>query len=302
MTNQAIEIKNLSKQYGAGNIALHDLSLEIPKGSFFCLLGPNGAGKSTIINIIAGLVKKTSGKIKILGVDIDQDPYMAKSLLGIVPQEINLDVYIPIKDMLKTYAGFYGKNVSYSYIMDILSDLGLQDKANETSRALSGGMKRRMLIAKAIIHKPKVLILDEPSAGVDIKLRDSIWEYCKKLNKDGVTIILTTHYMEEAENLCNKVAFINRGEIIRCGDMDSLLKQYGSKKIHIEFKEKCDIFNKLKPLSEHISQDSEKSISLVLDDTKLPEVISAMNEFSKYIKAFWSSRPKLEDIFKNVIS
>ena len=214
MTDNAIEINNLFKEYSSGSVALQDLSLNIPKGSFFCLLGPNGAGKSTIINIIAGLVKKTSGNIKILGVDIDKNPYDAKSLLGIVPQEINLDVYIPLKDMLKTYAGFYGKNVSYSYIMDILSDLGLKDKATQTSRALSGGMKRRMLIAKAIIHQPKILILDEPSAGVDIKLRDAIWEYCKKLNKNGVTIILTTHHMQEAESLCNKAAFIDKGKII----------------------------------------------------------------------------------------
>lgn len=232
----AIEIKHLNKTYkGSKNspdkVALKDVILGIPKGSIFGLLGPNGAGKSTIINIMAGLVMKTSGEVNIWGFDIDHNERNAKAHIGVVPQEINFDAFFTPKTSLEFQAGLYGVPKSERRTQEILELVGLGDKGDAYVRALSGGMKRRLLIAKAMVHSPPILVLDEPTAGVDIELRRQLWENVKKLNQQGVTIVLTTHYLEEAEELCDRIAIINHGEIVACEEKDALLKRIDSKEI-----------------------------------------------------------------------
>ncbi|MGO3345430.1 MAG: ABC transporter ATP-binding protein [Marinomonas sp.] len=222
----AIEISDLKKRYDGGFEALKGVSLKIEKGDFFALLGPNGAGKSTTIGILCSLVNKTSGKVSIFGTDIDRDFAKAKQHLGVVPQEFNFNVFETVFNVVVTQAGFYGisKEVAEVRAEKYLKQLGLWDKKDAQSRMLSGGMKRRLMIARALIHEPDVLILDEPTAGVDIELRRSMWEFIKALNEQGTTIILTTHYLEEAEQLCRNIAIINNGEIVENTSVKALLK------------------------------------------------------------------------------
>lgn len=226
MTN-AISIRQLKKQYASGHQALSGIDLDVQEGDFFALLGPNGAGKSTTIGIISSLVQKTSGTVKIFGVDIDEDFAKAKSYLGIVPQEFNFNNFETVWNILIAQAGFYGipASVAGERAEHYLRVLGLWDKRKSPARNLSGGMKRRVMIARALIHKPKILILDEPTAGVDIELRRSMWEFLQDTNAQGTTIILTTHYLEEAEHLCRNIAIIDHGEIIKNTSMKELLSQ-----------------------------------------------------------------------------
>ncbi len=232
----AIEIRNLNKIYKASGRypekpALHDVSLSIPKGSIFGLLGPNGAGKSTIINIMAGLVTKTSGSVRIWGLDIDEDPRNAKAAIGIVPQEINYDAFFSPAHLLDLMAGLYGVPKQKRRTMELLRMVGLEDKANAYTRSLSGGMKRRLMVAKAMVHSPPVLVLDEPTAGVDVELRKQLWASVRALNKRGVTILLTTHYLEEAEELCDRIAIINHGRVIIDESTENLLSRINNKEI-----------------------------------------------------------------------
>jgi ABC-2 type transport system ATP-binding protein len=236
MTQNAIEIRNLNKTYKASGkspekLALKDVSLDIPRGSIFGLLGPNGAGKSTIINIMAGLVIKTSGSVKIWDIDIDIDQRAAKSAIGTVPQEINYDPFFSPKRLLELQAGLYGVPKSERRTMEILETVGLADKADAYTRSLSGGMRRRLMVAKAMVHSPPILVLDEPSAGVDVELRKQLWANIKDLNKKGVTILLTTHYLEEAEELCDEIAIIDRGEIICSEPKETILARIDAKEI-----------------------------------------------------------------------
>jgi len=215
----AISIRNLVKRYaaegsGPGKLALNDVSFDVPQGGIFGLLGPNGAGKSTLINILAGLVKKTSGTAEVWGFDIDRDMRNAKRSIGIVPQEIVFDPFFTPVEVLDNQAGLYGVPRAMRRSMDLLRAVHLEDKARSYSRTLSGGMKRRLLIAKALVHSPPVLVLDEPTAGVDVELRRQLWELVREMNAEGVTIVLTTHYLEEAEELCDRIAIINHGELI----------------------------------------------------------------------------------------
>lgn len=214
MQTSAISINNLSKTYAGGKQALDDVSFEVEQGSIFGLLGPNGAGKSTLINILAGLVKKTSGHANIWGFDIDANPRNAKASIGIVPQEIMFDPFFTPKEALELQAGLYGVPASKRKTMELLRAVRLEDKADAYARTLSGGMKRRLLVAKAMVHTPPVIVLDEPTAGVDIELRQQLWDYVVELNKGGVTVVLTTHYLEEAEQLCDRIAIINHGKLI----------------------------------------------------------------------------------------
>ncbi len=234
--NNAIEITNLNKTYKASGkagekIALRDINLTIPKGSIFGLLGPNGAGKSTLINIMAGLVMKSSGSVKIWDRDIDTDPQGAKAAIGIVPQEINYDPFFSPRRLLDIQAGMYGVPADERHSMDLLKLVGLADKADAYTRSLSGGMKRRLLLAKALVHMPPILVLDEPTAGVDVELRQMLWERVKMLNERGMTILLTTHYLEEAEELCDKIAIINHGQIIVNEDKRALIGRLDHKEI-----------------------------------------------------------------------
>ncbi len=249
----AIEIQNLRKTYplgtardgstGAGFEALKGINLTVDRGDFFALLGPNGAGKSTLIGILASLVMKSSGSCRIMGVDIDKDMARAKSFLGLVPQEFNLNIFEPPMQILINQAGYYGitPRVARSRAEKYLTQLGIMDKAHTPTRMLSGGMKRRLMIARALIHEPAILILDEPTAGVDIELRKLIWNFLTELNASGTTIILTTHYLEEAENLCRNIAIIDHGQIIAHTAMKKLLSRLNQQTYVIEL---------LKPLAQ----------------------------------------------------
>ncbi len=236
MSENAVEIKGLNKTYKASGkspakVALTDVDLTIPKGSIFGLLGPNGAGKSTIINIMAGLVMKTSGSVKIWDIDIDEDERNTRSAIGVVPQEINYDPFFTPRQLLNLQAGLYGVPKAERRTEEILKTVGLLDKADAYTRSLSGGMRRRLMVAKAMVHNPPILVLDEPTAGVDVELRKQLWENVKALNAKGVTVLLTTHYLEEAQELCDRIAIINHGRVIADEDTESLLSRIDNKEI-----------------------------------------------------------------------
>jgi len=232
----AIEISEVGKTYAARGkspekTALEKISLNIPKGSIFGLLGPNGAGKSTLINIMSGMVLKSSGTVKIWGADLDTDQRQVKSNIGIVPQEINIDPFFTPARLLDLQAGMYGVPKAERRTVELLEMMGLSDKANAYARSLSGGMRRRLMIAKAMVHTPPILVLDEPTAGVDLELRTQLWENVKLLNKRGVTVLLTTHYLEEAEELCDRIAIIHKGSIVANEDKETLLARIDSKEV-----------------------------------------------------------------------
>lgn len=236
--SSAIEIRNLQKTYSGTKktppkVALKGIDLDIPQGAFFALLGPNGAGKSTIINILAGLVLKSGGEARILGHDIEKDMRSARMSLGVVPQELILDTFFTVREALDIHAGYYGVPKEKRRTQEIIDAMGLTDKADSHSRRLSGGMRRRLLVAKALVHSPAVLILDEPTAGVDVELRTQLWDYVRALNKNGTTVLLTTHYLEEAEELCDTIAVINHGEVVACDKKTTLLRSFDSKQLVI---------------------------------------------------------------------
>lgn len=235
MSEAAIEIRGLEKTYAGGKVALHGIDLDVPRGSIFGLLGPNGAGKSTTINTLAGLVNKTAGTARIWGFDIDEQPRNAKRSIGVVPQEIIFDAFFTPFEALELQAGLFGIPKSQRRSMELLRAVRLEDKAHAYSRTLSGGMKRRLLVAKALVHNPPVLVLDEPTAGVDIELRAQLWDYVRELNAAGTTIVLTTHYLEEAEALCDRIAIINNGRVVANSDTKSLLAEAGDKQLVVTF-------------------------------------------------------------------
>ena len=234
----AVEITGLSKTYAGNSMqplkkALINVNLEIPRGSFFGLLGPNGAGKSTIINIMAGLVLKTSGDVKVWGYDIDSEMRQARSAIGVVPQELNIDPFFTPREILEVQAGLYGVPKAQRRTEEILAAVRLTDKADSYARTLSGGMRRRMLVAKAMVHSPPILVLDEPTAGVDVELRQQLWSYIRSLRDLGATILLTTHYLEEAGELCDQIAIINNGQVVTSQQTDDLLRTLDSKELII---------------------------------------------------------------------
>ena len=234
----AVELDGLTKVYRGSNRqppkrALDGVDLAVPRGSFFALLGPNGAGKSTLINILAGLVVKTSGTAKVFGVDIDARPRRARRVIGVVPQELNLDAFFSPREALEMQAGLYGVPAAERQTDALLAAVGLSDKADAYARSLSGGMRRRLLVAKALVHRPPVVILDEPTAGVDVELRRSLWAYMRELNRGGVTVILTTHYLEEAEELCDHIAIIDQGRVVAHDRKESLIRQLDEKELTI---------------------------------------------------------------------
>lgn len=233
----AVSIKGLVKIY-AGNkgqrapkLALDHVDLAIPRGGIFGLLGPNGAGKSTLINILAQLVRKTEGSVKIWNIDLDADPRHAAAAIGVVPQELNIDPFFTPRDLLDLQAGMYGVPKAERRTMELLQALSLGDKATSYARTLSGGMRRRLMVAKAMVHNPPVLVLDEPTAGVDVELRQQLWAYVRELNKAGVTVLLTTHYLEEAEELCDQIAIINHGKVIACEPTSTLVNRLDRKEV-----------------------------------------------------------------------
>ena len=298
----ALEIRNLTKTYRGGICALDGIDLCVEEGEFFALLGPNGAGKSTAIGIISSLVNKSAGNIKIFGIDTDRDFDRAKSLIGLVPQELNFSQFESVSEIVLNQAGYYGipRRVAREKTEKFLRQLGLWDRRNQRSRDLSGGMKRRLMIARALVHEPKLLILDEPTAGVDIELRRSMWDFLRDLNAAGTTIILTTHYLEEAEHLCRNIAIINRGKIIENSSMKVLLA-----KLHAEI----FVLDLSKPL-DSVPQGSEFDIELK-DETTLEVLIynsqsfndlfSFLSEKSIEITSMRSKSNRLEELFVNLI-
>jgi ABC-2 type transport system ATP-binding protein len=240
--NPAIQISNLQKTYSNGFVALRGIDLAVQQGDFFALLGPNGAGKSTMIGIITSLVNKTAGKVWIFGHDIDSEFSIAKSFIGVVPQELNFNMWEPIEEILVNQAGYYGivREDAYQRAEVRLKQLGLWGKRREIARSLSGGMKRRLMIARSLMHNPRLLILDEPTAGVDIEMRHSMWEFLQEINHSGTTIVLTTHYLEEAERLCRNIAIIDHGELIEETSMKSLLTRLNTETFILDLKSPLD--------------------------------------------------------------
>ncbi|MFM7620387.1 MAG: ABC transporter ATP-binding protein [Alphaproteobacteria bacterium] len=305
----AIEIEGLSKTYqkSAKNppkIALQNIDLKIKQGSFFGLLGPNGAGKSTIINIMAGLVNKTAGKIKISGIDISENPVASKFKIGIVPQELIIDPFFNVYETLEIYAGYFGIKKSLRKTDEIIEALGLKDKAKAKPRSLSGGMRRRLLVAKALVHNPEILVLDEPTAGVDVELRNQLWQYVKKLNVENkTTILLTTHYLEEAEQLCDEIAVINKGKVIACDKKINLMKLLSNKQLVISSQSAIakETFNELENLEIKFNSDDEVVITYDPEKLAVEKIINRIVNSKMQIKDILTKQPDLEEIFKHLI-
>jgi len=237
----ALLIENLGKVYGNGNIALQDVSLSVPEGSFFALLGPNGAGKSTLINILADTVHASSGKIQLFGHDLLQERSWCKRRMGVVPQEIAFDPFFSPREVLRFSRGMYGQKADDAWVDELLERMELSAHAHKITRQLSGGMRRRLLVAQALVHRPKLVILDEPTAGVDVELRKRLWDFMRELNAAGTTILLTTHYLEEAQELCDKVAIIDKGKLITSRSMDELLADVASSTLYLRYNQEITL-------------------------------------------------------------
>ena len=297
MTDNAIEIKKLRKIYDNKFEALKGIDLNIPKGSFYGLLGPNGAGKTTTIGAISGLVNYHDGSILVMGYDNKKDFRTTRKLIGLSPQELNFDVFFPIKKVLEFQAGYYGlsNNEAKERAETMLEQFGLTEKRNNTCRELSGGMKRRLQIAKALIHNPEILILDEPTAGVDIELRHMLWDFLKKINEEGKTILLTTHYIEEAEHLCDRIAIIDNGNIIINDTIKKLTEQNGHSKIFIE----CETIPSNLSLGNfnYTIDDKQIIIDTESPNKHLPEIMKKMGESNLLINNVEIKKTNLEQVF-----
>ena len=302
MDLSALSIKNLTKVYSNGFKALHGINLEIPHGDFFALLGPNGAGKSTTIGIITSLIKKTSGDICIYGIDIDKDFVSAKKNIGLVPQEINFNTFEPIIEIVTNQAGYYGvpRDISYPEAKKLLKKLGLWDKRQQFSRKLSGGMQRRLMVARALIHKPKLLILDEPTAGADVEVRRLMWDYLKQLNDNGTTIILTTHYLEEAENLCKNIAIIDDGKILENSSMKDFLSQLKNEKFIFYTDNKVENNLYLKDKGFKIIDDTSIEVSLS-SDSDINTLINELSNNGIKVKSLKNKTNRLEELFMRLV-
>lgn len=298
----AIEAEGLYKTYAGTKTspekrALNGIDLKIPRGSIFGLLGPNGAGKSTFINILAGLVRKSSGTVRIWGRDIDQRPRDARAAIGVVPQELAADVFFTPRESLEVQAGFYGVPKSERRTDELLSALGLSDKANAYVRQLSGGMKRRLMVAKAMVHQPPVLILDEPTAGVDVELRRQLWQYVTSLNDLGVTIVLTTHYLEEAQELCDEIAIINRGEVVACEPTAKLLSRMDSRNVVVTPESPVSVAPALQGFETKLRSGGAFSVSYRTGQSSVEQVLAAVRASGVHIKDIATEDPDLEDVF-----
>ena len=303
MNKFALSVENLTKIYSSPktkkhNKALNELSFEVRQGEVFGLLGPNGAGKTTFLSILGGTVIKTSGKVNVWGFDLDQNPRQVRASVGIVPQEVNLDAFFSPKKLLELQAGLYGVTKENRITDLILKMVSLEEKANAYSRNLSGGMKRRLLIAKAMVHQPPILILDEPTAGVDVELRNNLWKNVKALNKEGVTIILTTHYLFEAQEMCDRIAIINKGNLVALDTTEKLLERIKTKKIN--FKVRNIELNKILMMKDiNFKINSENSILATYEKNSLDfgEIINYLNENNIQIEDISTEDGDLEDVF-----
>ncbi len=298
----AVEVSGLGKVYkGSGRTAakraLDDVGLEIPRGSLFGLLGPNGAGKSTLINILAGLVTKTEGTAKIWGYDIDRQTRQARAAIGVVPQELNIDPFFTPRELLELQAGLYGVPPRERKTMEILDILGLADKAEAYTRTLSGGMRRRLMVAKAMVHNPPVLVLDEPTAGVDIELRQQLWGRVRDLNALGTTILLTTHYLEEAEELCDEIAIINHGRVIACEPTPTLLRRLDSKELQVHLCQPLErVPEALQPFEPELSGD-HLVFRYRTSQSPVADILDALSRSGVRVQDIRTEEADLEDIF-----
>ncbi|MFQ5437619.1 MAG: ABC transporter ATP-binding protein [Paracoccaceae bacterium] len=304
MRKNAIEISGLAKTYAATRrsppkAALGGIDLEIPKGSVFGLLGPNGAGKSTLINIMAGLVMKSAGKVTIWGFDQDVNPRQSRAAIGVVPQELNLDAFLTPRETLECQAGLYGVAQKDRRTDEILAAVGLADKAHSYARSLSGGMRRRLLMGKAMVHSPPVLVLDEPTAGVDIELRRMLWDYIRDLNLDhGVTIILTTHYLEEAEAMCDEIAIIDRGRIVAQDKTRDLIATIDAKTLVVTPSDPVAGVGSLPP-DVALERRENGSLALTYSRSRMTagEILTALGQAGVIVRDVTSEEPDLEDVF-----
>jgi ABC-2 type transport system ATP-binding protein len=303
MTEYAIQIAGVQKTYAATRsagpkVALKGIDLNIPKGSIFGLLGPNGAGKSTLINILAGLVVKSAGSVRIWGFDQDINPRQSRAAIGVVPQELNLDAFLTPRESLDLQAGLYGVPKRERRTDEILAAIGLADKANAYSRSLSGGMRRRLLLGKAMVHAPQVLVLDEPTAGVDIELRRMLWAYVRELNATGVTIILTTHYLEEAEQMCDQIAIIDQGQIVAQDSTANLVASMDAKTLVITSQ---DTLPKIKGLPKGVTEnrrpDGRLALTYSRSQHRVEELLNAVHASGIAIRDIATEEPALEDVF-----
>lgn len=299
----ALKIQNLSKTYANGFTALNSVDLIVPQGSFFALLGSNGAGKSTMINIISSLFKPTTGHVEIFGIDLLKNPATAKQFLGVVPQEFNFMQFEKVLNIVVTQAGYFGipAKVALPRAEKLLKALGLWEKRHEKSRALSGGMKRRLMIARALIHQPKLLILDEPTAGVDIELRRSMWDFMQQINQEGTTIILTTHYLEEAEQLCKHIAILDHGVIKENTDMKSLLASLSVETFVLDLTKPCDKLIQLKQVK-HINQPDSLSLEVTIDKgNNLNHIFTQLSQQGIEVASMRNKANRLEALFMNLV-
>ena len=302
MSEYALEITGLKKVYDNNVEALKGIDLKITKGDFFALLGPNGAGKSSTIGIISSITNKTDGNIKIFGVDIDQNFPKAKSFLGVVAQEINFSQFEKVEDIVITQAGFYGipKDIAKARCKNLLKKLSLWDKRQDQARNLSGGQKRRLMIAKALVHEPKLLILDEPTAGVDIELRREMWDFLSDINKKGTTIILTTHYLEEAEQHCNNIAIIDEGSIVEDTTMKELLSRLSIQSFVLDLEHEIQELPNLS-IFDLKSQDSKTLIATLTKDDDLNTLFNKLSEHGIKVKSMRNEQNRLEELFIRLV-
>ncbi|MFN3724799.1 MAG: ABC transporter ATP-binding protein [Allosphingosinicella sp.] len=301
MTDAAISIRDLQKTYAGGKRALDGVSIDVPRGQIFGLLGPNGAGKSTLINILSGMVSKSGGDVSIWGFDIDQHPRNAKRAIGIVPQEILFDPFFTPAETLELTAGLYGVPKEQRRTMELLRAVHLEDKADAYSRTLSGGMKRRLLVAKAMVHSPPILVLDEPTAGVDVELRQQLWEFVRELHAQGVTIVLTTHYLEEAEELCDRIAIINHGKLIANEETRALVGMAQEKAVEVTVDRDltgapdASCFEKIE-----VNGPRTLTITYRKDKVNAGDVLAALQREGLRLVDVSTKEADLEDVFLNL--
>ena len=299
---KALSIQNLDKIYRHGPHALKSISLDVEQGDFFALLGPNGAGKSTTIGIITSLITKTMGQVTVFGTDLDQEPELAKSYIGLVPQEYNFNGFQQVEDILITQAVYYGMPASQAKprAEPVLKQLGLWEKRHSTARALSGGMKRRLMIARALVHEPRLLILDEPTAGVDIELRRSMWHFLQQINALGTTIILTTHYLEEAEHLCRNIAIIDQGRIIENSSMKTLLQRLDKETFVLDLKQPLNTCPQITDIPCQLIDDYTLEVEVNRGDS-LNKIFLALTEKGIDVISMKNKANRLEELFLKLV-
>ena len=292
----AIEISALSKRYGALQV-LSGIDLNVPQGEFFALLGPNGAGKTTLISILAGLVRASSGRARLMGHDVVTDYKLARRKLGVVPQELVFDPFFTVRETLRIQSAYFGLRDNDGWIDELMHHLDLTNKADSNMRSLSGGMKRRVLVAQALVHRPPVIILDEPTAGVDVELRRGLWKFIQNLNRDGHTIVLTTHYLDEAENLCSRIAMLKQGEIVALDTPDNLIRRFHALYLHLRF----DGTLPASLAGIQIDSDGDRHTLKLSNYAEVESVLGALRNAGRSVTEMELSQPDLEEVFLNIM-